>query len=134
MRRRAFLGHLIGAGAATAICQACGPPQVAPRRPMPDSTPWMLQPPPPAPSMAFEDVTVVPMDTERLLPHLTVLVRDGRIHAVGPTGMVTLPPGTERIVGSGRYLMPGLADMHVHVSDRSQGLLYLANGVTSVRN
>jgi hypothetical protein len=39
-----------------------------------------------------------------------------------------------QVDGRGRYLLPGLADMHVHLHDRLHGLLYLANGVTSVRN
>jgi len=81
---------------------------------------------------AFVDVHVVPMDTEGVLAHQTVLVRDGRIAAVGPE--VAVPADALRIEGRGRYLMPGLADMHVHNWYEEEHLLFLANGVTTVRN
>jgi imidazolonepropionase-like amidohydrolase len=81
---------------------------------------------------AFVDVNVVPMDTERVLEHHTVLVRDGRIVAVGKE--VALPDDAVRIDGRGRYLMPGLADMHAHNWYAQEHLLFLANGVTTIRN
>ncbi|HZH91627.1 MAG TPA: amidohydrolase family protein [Pyrinomonadaceae bacterium] len=86
---------------------------------------------------AFVDVNVVPMDSERLIRSQTVIVREGRIATMGPAKSVRLPKGAVRIDGRGRYLMPGLADMHVHLEyfDRdTQLLLFLANGVTTVRN
>jgi imidazolonepropionase-like amidohydrolase len=85
---------------------------------------------------AFVDVHVVPMDRERVLPRQTVLVEGGRITALGPATEVKVPAGAVRIDGRGRYLMPGLADMHSHIGiqsvDRSL-FSYLANGVTTVR-
>jgi imidazolonepropionase-like amidohydrolase len=81
---------------------------------------------------AFVDVNVVPMDTERVLAHVKVLVRGGRIAAVGKE--VALPDDALRIEGRGRYLMPGLADMHVHNWYQEEHLLFLANGVTTIRN
>ena len=80
----------------------------------------------------FVDVNVVPMDTEGVLEHQTVLVRDGRIAAVGRE--VAVPADALRIEGRGRYLMPGLADMHVHNWYEKEHLLFVANGVTTVRN
>ena len=87
--------------------------------------------------LAFVNVSVVPMDSERVLQNQTVIVRDGRITAIGATKRVRVPKGAVRIDGRGRYLMPGLVDMHVHLEyfDReTQLLLFLANGVTTVRN
>ena len=84
--------------------------------------------------VAFVDVTVVPMTSEERLPHHTVVVRDGRIAAVGPADEVEIPAGARRIDGQGKWLLPGLADMHVHLFSRSDLDLYLANGVTTVRN
>jgi imidazolonepropionase-like amidohydrolase len=111
--------------------------------------------------VAFVDVNVVPMDRESVLAHQTVLVKDGKIAAVGPISSVTIPRDAQRIDGRNRYLMPGLADMHMHfmrpVSNRASdkaarhgsvgsespnfaeenpalALLFVANGVTSVRN
>ncbi|MHC4136179.1 MAG: amidohydrolase family protein [Planctomycetota bacterium] len=81
---------------------------------------------------AIVDVNVVPMDSERVLEHHTVLVRKGRVAAVGKE--VAVPADAFRIDGRGRYLMPGLADMHVHNWYEKEHLLFLANGVTTIRN
>lgn len=90
--------------------------------------------PPDGPSaVAFVDVRVVPMDRKVVLPAHTVLVRDGRIEALGPAGEVTVPGDAEVIDGRGRWLMPGLADAHVHMG-RAEAPLYVSYGVTTVRN
>jgi imidazolonepropionase-like amidohydrolase len=85
------------------------------------------------PVAAFVDVTVVPMDVERALPHQTVIIRAERIEKIGATGRVRIPQGALRIDGHGKYLMPGLADMHAHPETVLDLLLYVANGVTTVR-
>ncbi|MDT8341813.1 MAG: amidohydrolase family protein [Longimicrobiales bacterium] len=94
---------------------------------------------------AFVDVTVLPMtgDGERL-PHRTVLVEGERITAVGPVDAVAVPEGFTVIEGAGRFLMPGLAEMHAHVPPVAEGrpprealeeimFLYVANGITTIR-
>ena len=83
---------------------------------------------------AFVGVHVVPMDREHVLEDRTVLVRGDRIVRIGPAGDVAVPAGAAVIDGRGKYLMPGLADMHVHVWCEGDLLLYVANGVTTVRN
>lgn len=90
-----------------------------------------------AAALAFIDVNVVPMDGARVIRGQTVIVRGGRVVFMGASGSVRVPRGATRIEGRGRYLMPGLFDMHVHLErfDReSQLLLFVANGVTTVRN
>src|SRR5262245_53252504 len=82
---------------------------------------------------AFIDVTVVPMDREKLVPHQTVVVRGTRIADIGPTARVQVPPRAQRIDGRGKYLMPGLADMHSHPERLVDLLVYVASGVTTVR-
>lgn len=82
---------------------------------------------------AITDVAVVPMDAERILDHQTVIVRDGRIERIAPASAVAVPAGAETIDGRGRYLMPGLADMHCHYESKECAALFLANGVTTVR-
>jgi hypothetical protein len=89
---------------------------------------------PARPVLAIEHVTVLPMDAERRLADHTALVSDGRIAALGPAAEVSVPEGALRIDGSGRFLMPGLADMHVHVWDENDLYLFVACGVTTVRN
>lgn len=115
-----------------------GPREPATSTPTPAAAPAAaaaldLTPPPPA-AYAITGATVIPMDRERVLRGHTVLVRDGRIAALGPDGRVRIPAGTTRIDGRGRFLLPGLADMHVHLLDRSELLAYAANGVTTVLN
>jgi imidazolonepropionase-like amidohydrolase len=84
--------------------------------------------------VAFVDVTLLPMDRPGALPHRTVVVRGDRIDAVGAAAEVAIPPGATRIEGAGRFLLPGLIDDHIHLFDARDLLLYLAHGVTTVRN
>lgn len=98
-------------------------------------------------SYAFTHVNVIPMDEERVLEDQTVVIRDDRIIAIGPASEVTVGEGTVSIDGTGRYLMPGLAEMHAHVPPVQRGsdawpdrdnledilFLYIANGITSIR-
>jgi imidazolonepropionase-like amidohydrolase len=90
---------------------------------------------------AFVDVTVIPMDSERSLPGHTVLVQGDRIIAVGPSASVAVPTGARRVEGRGKFLTPGLAEMHGHVPQPGAPaqytddvlFLYVANGITTVR-
>lgn len=91
--------------------------------------------------IAIVGATVVPMDGNRLLPDHTVLISGGRITAMGPVGSTAVPAGSRVINAAGRYLVPGLADMHVHLTaeigarpDFGDGPLFLAAGVTTVLN
>ncbi len=86
-----------------------------------------------AADLAFVDVNVVPMNTRRVLRRQTVLIDGDRIAAVGPVDRVKVPAGATIIHGDGRYLMPGLADMHVHL-DRDDLRVYVDHGITTVRN
>ncbi|MCD9030473.1 amidohydrolase family protein [Luteimonas sp. Y-2-2-4F] len=90
---------------------------------------------------AFVGAHVLPMDRDDALAGHTVVVRDGRIAALGPDGEVEVPADARRIEAEGRWLLPGLAEMHGHVPgpDDPQYLedvlfLYVSNGVTTVRN
>jgi imidazolonepropionase-like amidohydrolase len=85
------------------------------------------------PPLVISGATVLTMSDRRPLTDHSVLIRDGRIESVGPRGALERS-GFEVLDGSGRFLMPGLADMHVHWWRPEDGLLYLARGVTTVRN
>jgi len=82
--------------------------------------------------VVFIDVNVVPMDYDRVLGNQSVIVIGDRIDNVGPVADVEIPPGALIVAGDGGYLMPGLADMHVHAFKENL-LTYVANGVTTVR-
>lgn len=84
--------------------------------------------------VAFVNVHVVPMDRERILENQTVVVRDGVIERIGDSGEVDMPAAALVIEAEGKYLMPGLVDMHVHVKEENELLLFVANGVTTVRD
>jgi hypothetical protein len=79
------------------------------------------------------------MDRDTVLANQTVLIRDGRIEQLGSSGRVRIPAGVTRIAADGKYLIPGLADMHVHMvgpRELQADLLkmYLVNGVTTILN
>ena len=94
-----------------------------------------------SPITAFVNVNVIPMDRERVIDNQTVIVRDRRITEIGPASRIKLPDGARRIDGAGKYLMPGLAEMHGHIpppnapKEYTEAVLFLyaANGVTTVR-
>jgi imidazolonepropionase-like amidohydrolase len=85
-------------------------------------------------AFAFEHAAVVTMSSEQVLPDHTVIVSGTRITSVGPSASAQVPAGAIRIDGRGKYLMPGLADMHVHIYDANDFKLMLASGVTTVLN
>ena len=104
-------------------------------------------------TVAFIHASVVPMDRERILRDQTVIVANGRIAALGPASRVKVPAKAIRIDAKGRYLLPALSDMHVHIEGQSWDALYsseakavskdppfedllfpyVANGVTTVQ-
>ena len=81
---------------------------------------------------AIVGVDVIPMDTERVLENQVVIVEDGVIQSVGDAVATTLPANLPQIDGAGRYLMPGLADLHVHLRNEDEFVNYVAWGVTTV--
>ena len=91
---------------------------------------------------AFTNVSVLTMSSDAVLAGQTVVVQDGVITAAGPADEVDVPRGATEIDGTGRYLMPGLAEMHAHVPPGDNPprqevedilFLYVANGITTIR-
>jgi imidazolonepropionase-like amidohydrolase len=86
---------------------------------------------------AFTYVTVIDGRSSQPRENRTVVVRGNRIVAEGPAASIRVPSGATVIDGHGRYLIPGLWDMHVHTvmpGGRQVLPLYIANGVTGVRD
>jgi imidazolonepropionase-like amidohydrolase len=82
----------------------------------------------------IEDVAVVDVERGRLREHQSVLVADGHIVQVAPVRSFTAAPAAQVLDGSGRFLCPGLADLHVHVTSEHDLNLFASHGVTTVRN
>src|SRR5581483_5989085 len=87
-------------------------------------------------SLAIRNVTLIDGTGANPLPGATVLLAGERIAAVGPGTRVEAPEGVETLDGTGRWLLPGLVDLHVHVNNCGSEAfpLWLANGVTSIRD
>src|SRR5512145_395983 len=90
-------------------------------------------------SIAFVNVSVVPMDREVVLRDHTVVITGDTIAAIGPSASVKPPAGATVVDGSGKFLMPGLAEMHGHLTGANDALnerillLSVARGITTVR-
>ena len=92
---------------------------------------------------AFVGVNVIPMDRERVLTNQTVIVRDGKIAEIGDAAKVKVPKDAVTVDAKGKYLIPGLVDMHTHLLSDSDEYpdsiapdelrVMVANGVTTVR-
>jgi hypothetical protein len=90
---------------------------------------------------AFIHANLIPMTTETVMVDQTVAVKGNRIIVVGPSNQTEIPSNARMINCRNAFLMPGLADMHMHLRyDWISGAwpvsplkLYLANGVTTIR-
>ena len=109
---------------ALCLAAACGAPASAP-------TPGS------GAELALTHVTVVDVESGALRADQTVLVRGSRIAWAGPAGEARVPAGARVVDATGRYLIPGLWDMHVHTSREGRARhfwpQFLAYGVTGVR-
>ena len=91
--------------------------------------------------IAITDVTVIDVEHSRSIGPRTVLIEDGRIAAIDKLADARIPANAQRIAGRGRFLIPGLVDMHVHLFNNASHRppnewsfpLFVANGVTAVR-
>ena len=104
--------------------------------------------------IAFVHATVIPMDRERELTDQTVIVSNGKIVAIGPSSKLKVPANAVRVNATGRYLIPALCDMHVHLLGEAWDMMlpveqqlrgkdvpserflfpYIANGVTTIQD
>lgn len=113
------------------------------------------QEPSPKNVVAFVHASVIPMDRERVLENQTVVTAEGKIIEVGPSSVVKVPKGAFRVDAKGRYLIPALSDMHVHLLSEAWNMMlppeaqaqaagktlpqadflfpFIANGVTMVQ-
>jgi imidazolonepropionase-like amidohydrolase len=83
---------------------------------------------------AMVGATIVDGTGGPAIPDGVIVVRDGRIAAVGPRASVAIPDGTPAVPVDGKTIIPGLWDMHTHVTQVEWAPVYLGAGVTTVRD
>ena len=88
-----------------------------------------------APSViVIEGGTLIDGTGASALSGTRILIEDGRIQEIGQPGDLSIPAGARVIEAAGKYIIPGLIDAHVHYDMPWLHRLYLANGVTTVRD
>lgn len=87
----------------------------------------------PQKALALTHVTVIDVTGGPALPDRTVVITGNRISSIGASSKVSAPKDAKVIDASGKFLIPGLWDMHVHWYERDYYSLFLANGVTGIR-
>jgi imidazolonepropionase-like amidohydrolase len=98
---------------------------------------WIREPqePPRTTPIVFTDVAVIDVSGTGPQLNRTVVVAGGRIAVIGRVREVSVPEGAHVVEASGKFLIPGLWDMHVHISSKEVFLpLFVANGITGVRD
>jgi cytosine/adenosine deaminase-related metal-dependent hydrolase len=85
-------------------------------------------------TLAFIGARVISVTGEADIANATVVTRGGKIIAVGPRDKVKVPSDAQRIDVAGKFIIPGLWDMHAHYEQVEWGPIYLAAGVTTVRD
>jgi len=88
----------------------------------------------PAAALALVGGTLVDGTGRSALADATVVIRDGRIVAAGPRPQIKIPKDAKLVDARGKTILPGLWDMHAHFEQVEWGPIYLAAGVTTVRD
>ncbi len=90
----------------------------------------------------FTNINVVPMNNSEVLENQTVIIRNGKIEKISAAEEIKIGDGATLIDGKGKYLMPGISEMHAHIPIAREGndslvketlLLYLSGGITLIR-
>lgn len=103
-------------------------------------------------TLVFTHVNVLPMNKEIVLPDHSVIVEEGKIRSMGPSPSIKIPPKATVINAKGKFMIPALSDMHVHLEGDAWNImyapgsaftaeeidfndilfLYIANGITTI--
>ena len=86
------------------------------------------------PPLVFKNVTVIDMTGKPLQAAMTVVIEGNSITKIGTTAKTKIPKNAQVIDASGKFLIPGLWDMHVHLQEKTPFPLFIANGVLGVRH
>ncbi|MHC4371510.1 MAG: ankyrin repeat domain-containing protein [Planctomycetota bacterium] len=85
-------------------------------------------------ALVFTHVTVIDATGAPAKPDMTVVIKGGRIAALGKTANLDVPENAQVVDATGKFLIPGLWDMHIHPWFGKNSLaLFIANGITGIR-
>lgn len=88
----------------------------------------------PAPPLVLAGISVVDVRRGGIIPNVDLFIVDGTIASIAPHGTVPVPAASHVSDESGRYVIPGLIDMHAHLSDVDDAPRMLSYGITSARH
>jgi imidazolonepropionase-like amidohydrolase len=86
-----------------------------------------------AQQLVLTHVTVIDATGARAQPDMSVTITGNRISAIGRSGQSAAPRDAQVVDATGKFLIPGLWDMHVHPRDKEYLGLFIANGITGIR-
>lgn len=86
------------------------------------------------PSIVIENVNVIDVIDGKVLPEQSVVIDGTKIAEITSSDQVKAPDGAIKVDGKGKFLIPGLWDMHVHFASADYAPLFVANGVVGVRD
>jgi imidazolonepropionase-like amidohydrolase len=115
---------------------------------LPASVVCRAQQGPPSKPFVFTSITLIDGTGQGARPNMTVVIADSHIRQIGPAGQIRIPTGAQIVNASGKFLIPGLWDAHVHLDSllhatptpaerlakRISLPLFVANGITGVRD
>jgi len=101
---------------------------------LPTLVPAQPQPPAQAKPLVFTHVTVIDATGAPAKPDMTVVMTGDRITELGKSGKVRVPKDAQVVDATGKFLIPGLWDMHVHTANDDFITMFIANGITGVRD
>ncbi len=85
-------------------------------------------------SLLIKNVNIIPMTHKTVLYNLDILIEEDRIVSISRSGDASVSNKVKSIDGTGKYLLPGLIEMHVHIREKEILREYLKHGFTTVRN
>ncbi len=83
--------------------------------------------------LLIDNASIVDVIDGKIVPNMSILVRDGKIETIAAAGQLELPGDVTVVDATGKFAIPGLWDMHIHWYDQKTMALFPINGVTGVR-
>jgi hypothetical protein len=88
-----------------------------------------------APPIAIQDISIIDVAASTVRPHMTLVIEGEKITAITTAAAAHVPTGARIVIGTGKFLIPGLWDMHVHLGYLANQLpVFVAFGVTGVQD